>query len=343
MAGMAPMLATPGPPPSGAGWAWEMKWDGQRCVARVAGDRLRLVSRNGSPITSSYPEIATALVKASGGRDVVVDGEIVVLDKAGRPSFSMLQRRMHVQRPPRRLLGEVPAAFYVFDLIDLDGTDVAPLPYLERRDLLAATVASTGAVQVTPYWTDVTAAEMVGMATDFGLEGVVAKRKSSRYLRGQRSPAWVKIPLRLTGEVIVCGWTGRPSSMRSLLVGGYSSTGELAYLGEVGTGFTERDRRDIASRLTKIAAAAHPFTTSPPSMETRVRWVQPTLVGTVEYREFNRRLRHPSWKGLRPDKLKPRRFGPNSVDRFSHEPSVGFTACGRRSPIHAAPPSACNR
>lgn len=239
MAGMAPMLATPGPPPSGSGWSWEMKFDGQRCVARVASGEVSLLSRSLSPITSTYPEIKAALLKASGGRDIVVDGEIVTLDAAGRPSFSRLQRRMHTPRPGRRLLTDVPAVLYLFDVLELDGTDVAPLPYLERRALLDTAVTSAGAVQVTPYWPDSSSEPMLELATRFGLEGVVAKRATSRYLRGQRSPAWVKVPLRLSAEVIVCGWTGGPTAVQSLLVGGYRPSGKLVYLGEVGTGFTQ--------------------------------------------------------------------------------------------------------
>ena len=303
MAGMAPMLATPGPPPSGSGWSWEMKFDGQRCIARVAGDEVLLLSRNLSPITSTYPEITAALVNASGGRDVVVDGEIVALDAAGRPSFSLLQRRMHTPRPGRRLLTDVPAAFYLFDLLELDGSDVGSLPYLERRELLDTSLTNIGAVQVTPYWPDSSAEPMLELATTFGLEGVVAKRATSRYVRGQRSPAWVKVPLRLSAEVIVCGWTGGPTMVRSLLVGGYRPSGELVYLGEVGTGFTQRHRREIAEQLAAIARPEHPFTAEhSPTRIRNVRWVRPVLIGTIEYRELTRRLRHPSWKGLRTDK-----------------------------------------
>jgi bifunctional non-homologous end joining protein LigD len=297
---MSPMLATAGTAPTGPGWAWETKWDGQRCLARVTDTDVSLVSRNRSPITSSYPEIAAALPAAAAGHDLVVDGEIVVLDTAGRPSFSLLQRRMPVQRPTRRLLTSVPAAFYLFDLLEIDGADVAVLPYLERRALLD-TLISSRTVQITPYWTDVDATTMQNTATDFGLEGVVAKRTTSPYLRGQRSPSWINTPLRRSAEVIVCGWVGR-TSVRSLLVGAYRDPDELVYLGDVGTGFTQQHRRDLAALLAPIECAEPPFTSVAPLSSDQVRWVRPLLVGTVEYREFTRRLRHPSWKGLRTDK-----------------------------------------
>lgn len=305
MAGMAPMLATPGPAPAGPGWSWEAKWDGQRGIARTADGEVLILSRNHSPITSTYPEIAAALRTAAGGRDVVVDGEIVALDAAGRPSFARLQRRMHTPRPRRPLLAEVPAVFYLFDLLEVDGHDTAPLPYIKRREMLGEVVTSTGTVQVTPYWPDADPESMVAMATEFGLEGVVAKRSSSIYRRGQRSPSWIKVPLRASAEVIVCGWTGSPTAVRSLLLGGLSPSGELVYLGDVGTGFTQQHRREAATMLAEISAADHPFTAGTTPGRTgraHLRWVAPILVGTIEYREFNRRLRHPSWKGFRTDK-----------------------------------------
>ncbi|MFE0752174.1 non-homologous end-joining DNA ligase [Gordonia sp. NPDC058843] len=298
------MLATPGAPPAGPGWSWEAKWDGQRGIARVADGEVVVLSRNHSSITSTYPEIVAALRTAVGGRDVVVDGEIVALDAARRPSFARLQRRMHTPRPRRPLLAEVPAAFYLFDLLEADGHDTAPLPYLERRQLLDEIVTSTGAVQVTPYWPGADPESMVAMAAEFGLEGVVAKRSSSIYRRGLRSPSWIKVPLRASAEVIVCGWTGSPTAVRSLLLGALSPSGELVYLGDVGTGFTQQHRREAAAILAEITAADHPFTAGdPPStQDARLRWVAPALVGTIEYREFHRRLRHPSWKGFRTDK-----------------------------------------
>lgn len=301
---MAPMLASPGPAPTGSGWSWEAKWDGQRGVARIADAEVLLLSRSLSPITSTYPEIVAALRTATGGRDVVVDGEIVALD-GGRPSFARLQRRMHTPRPRRPLLAEVPAAFYVFDLLEVDGQDIAALTYLERRQLLGEVVTSAGAVQVTPYWPGADPAAMVAMAAEFGLEGVVAKRSSSVYRRGLRSPSWIKVPLRASAEVIVCGWTGSPTTVRSLLLGALSPSGELVYLGDVGTGFTQRQRREAAVMLTEIAAADHPFTAGTTPHRTgsaHLRWVTPILVGTIEYREFHRRVRHPSWKGFRNDK-----------------------------------------
>lgn len=144
MAGMAPMLATPGTAPSGPDWSWEAKWDGQRGIARIADCEVVVLSRNHSSITSTYPEIVAALRTAAGGRDVVVDGEIVALDAAGRPSFARLQRRMHTPRPRRPLLAEVPASFYLFDLLEVDGHDTASLPYLERRQLTRTTRRHAG-------------------------------------------------------------------------------------------------------------------------------------------------------------------------------------------------------
>ena len=164
---------------------------------------------------SSGMAVVAALRTATGGRDVVVDGEIVALD-GGRPSFSRLQRRMHTPRPRRPLVAEVPAAFYVFDLLEVHGQDIAALTYLERRQLLGEVVTSAGAVQVTPYWPGADPAAMVAMAAEFGLEGVVAKRSSSVYRRGLRSPSWIKVPLRATVRRSSCaaGPAARPRCAR---------------------------------------------------------------------------------------------------------------------------------
>src|SRR5207248_9837568 len=117
---LRPMLATPGEVPTTTGWAYEFKWDGVRAVTQVSGDQLRVVSRNGLEITACYPELRT-LAELLDGRGAVLDGEIVSLDRAGRPNFGLLQSRMHVQRPSAALLRRVPVAYFVFDLLQQDG------------------------------------------------------------------------------------------------------------------------------------------------------------------------------------------------------------------------------
>src|SRR5688572_26611817 len=131
----APMLATAGPIPTGADFAFEFKWDGVRAVTAVGGGRTLAMSRNANDVTSSYPELAK-LTELVGGHTAVLDGEVVALDDTGRARFDMLQLRMHVQRPPASLLAQVPVIYVVFDLLHLDGRSLVDEPYEQRRDLL---------------------------------------------------------------------------------------------------------------------------------------------------------------------------------------------------------------
>jgi bifunctional non-homologous end joining protein LigD len=297
-----PMLATPGSPPGGPGWSVEFKWDGIRAIVEVAADgQVRMWSRNGNDITASYPELVAAL----GGRGpMVLDGEVVALDAQGRPAFARLTQRMHVRAPSPELVARVPVQLYVFDV-----PQVGP-SYDERRAALEALeLGGVPLVAVPPAYDDVPAAQLLEVAKAHGLEGVVAKRRRSRYEPGRRSPAWVKTALTTTQEVLVGGWSpgqGRRSGMLgSVHMGVYDRGGRLRYLGMVGTGFTDAALRVLADRLAPLAVAASPFDDEVPAPDARTaRWVRPSLVGEVVYRVLtpDLRLRHTSWKGLRPDR-----------------------------------------
>lgn len=223
------MLATLGDVPTGPGWAFEWKWDGQRAIAVGRGDQCRLFSRNGNDVTNSFPELAEALSGALHGREGVVDGEVVALDEGGRPSFARLQRRMHVQRPTAQLLAAAPVSYFVFDVLEVDGQSVTGLPYLERRVMLADLVQPGPRVQVPPHQTDVDGRKMLDLAREHGLEGVVSKRVDSTYRPGRRSPAWLKTPLRNNTEAIVIGWVDGAGAAHggvgSLLLGAYDDIG----------------------------------------------------------------------------------------------------------------------
>jgi bifunctional non-homologous end joining protein LigD len=291
-----PMLATPGPLPVTAGWAFEFKWDGVRAVTYVRNGIVEVVSRNDRSITTTYPELRAV------GRlpDVVLDGEVVALDR-GRPSFSKLQHRMHIARPSDEVLRRVPVAYYVFDLLWLRGESLVRVPYLERRDLLKDL-----GVDVPPFFTDVRGADVLESAREHGLEGVIAKRATSPYEPGKRSPAWVKVPLLQTQEVVIGGWLPgegrRAGTIGSLLLGVPSDDG-LRYVGKVGTGFTDPMLRRLHRTLTRRASS--PFIEVPALHARGVQWVEPEWVGEVEYRAWTPegRLRHSSWRGLRPDKI----------------------------------------
>lgn len=303
-----PMLASPGALPVGTGWAFEFKWDGVRAIAYVRGGRVRLLTRNDLEVSATYPEVR-ALPSLLGDRDAVLDGEIVALGARRQPDFGRLQSRMHVARPGDDLIARVPVVYYVFDLLHLDGRSLLGEPYSTRREELAALgLSGRTEVRAPPSFTDVDGRDVLAVAEDYGLEGVVAKRVSSRYEPGRRSTAWVKVPLVRTQEVLIGGWRPgdgrRAGTVGSLLLGVPTDDG-LRYVGKVGTGFTDAALRDLRERLLPLARAASPFAGPVPlDQARRAHWVEPELVGEVEYRTWTAdgRLRHSSWRGLRPDK-----------------------------------------
>ncbi|MGW4242622.1 non-homologous end-joining DNA ligase [Nocardia sp. NPDC004722] len=301
------MLATGGSPPDGPGWAFEMKWDGVRIIALAGAGEAQLFSRNGNDVGAAYPEVVAALKTLPGKESLILDGEIVALDRDGAPSFGLLQRRMHVARPAEPLIAEVPVRFFVFDLLTVDGVDLTRRPYLERRARLAE-LALPAPLSVPPHWIDMDAEKLLKVAREHRIEGIVAKRTDSVYLPGRRSPAWIKTPLRERTEAVVAGWTPGAgafgASFGSLVLGAHDDAGRLVYIGNVGTGFTHAARRVLRGALDEIEVSASPFEQPPPEAAAGGwHWVEPILVGDVEYREFSgERLRMPSWKGLRTDK-----------------------------------------
>ncbi|MEU4446433.1 non-homologous end-joining DNA ligase [Actinosynnema sp. NPDC050801] len=303
-----PMLASSGQLPTGSGWAFEFKWDGVRAVTYVRGGRVRAMTRNDLEVSATYPEVR-ALSALLGDREAVLDGEIVALGTRRQPDFGLLQSRMHVARPGDDLLARVPVVYYAFDLVHLDGRSLLGVPYSERRAELAALgLGDLAEVRVPPSFTDVDGRDVLAVAADYGLEGVVAKRVTSRYEPGRRSAGWVKAPLVRTQEVLIGGWRPgdgrRAGTIGSLLLGVPSDAG-LRYVGKVGTGFTHSTLLDLQERLRPLARTASPFVGPVPAEHARrAHWVRPELVGEVEYRTWTTdgRLRHSSWRGLRPDK-----------------------------------------
>ncbi|GIG22072.1 hypothetical protein Cch01nite_27960 [Cellulomonas chitinilytica] len=305
-----PMLATPGElPEDDDGWAFEMKWDGVRAVAYVDGGRVRLMSRNDLDVTRSYPEIA-GLGEQLGSVQAVLDGELVTFDERGAPHFGRLQQRMHVQDPAaaRRLAKTVPVVYLVFDVLHLDGRPTVDLPYDERRALLDG-LGLAGRSWQTPPSFDGPGADVLAASRENGLEGVVAKRRTGRYRPGSRSPDWRKVKHVRMQEVVVVGWRpgkgARAETLGALVLGVHDGGGVLRPAGSVGTGFTRRMLDELLARLRPLEVAGSPFEERLPGAETRdVHWVRPQVVGEVAFAEWTSdgRLRHPSWRGLRPDK-----------------------------------------
>jgi bifunctional non-homologous end joining protein LigD len=305
---LSPMLATLGVLPPDDGWAFEMKWDGVRAIVRADRGRVAVLSRNDVDVSVSYPELH-AIGDALGGHRALLDGEIVTFDAHGRPSFGKLQQRMHVgsAATARRLSESVPAVLLVFDLLHLDTRSLLNTPYHERRALLAD-LGLDGPSWQTPPAFHGTGAAAVQTSKDQQLEGVVAKRLDSVYTPGRRSPFWIKVKNLRTQEVVIGGWTpgqGRRSGTIGALLLGIGGPDGLRYIGKVGTGFTEDMLADLKRRLDRHARATSPFTPDVPRADAREgRWVTPALVGEVAFSEWTSdgRLRHPAWRGLRPDK-----------------------------------------
>jgi bifunctional non-homologous end joining protein LigD len=306
-----PMLAVPGelpPPVEDAAWAYEMKWDGVRAVGYVRGGVVRLMSRNDLDVTRSYPEVAV-VPDPLAGVSAVLDGELVTFDDRGRPSFARLQERMHVQdlAVARRLAERVPVVYLVFDVLHLDGRSLLRTPYGERRAVLAELDLGDAAWRMPPSFRG-PGADVLAASAETGLEGVVAKRLTSGYLPGRRSPDWRKVKHVRMQEVVIAGWRPgkgrREGGLGSLLLGVPGPAG-LEFAGGVGTGFTGRMLDDLFARLAPLSRATSPFARELPRAETRdAHWVEPRLVGEVVFTEWtpDGRLRHPSWRGLRADK-----------------------------------------
>ncbi|WP_097986584.1 non-homologous end-joining DNA ligase [Streptomyces sp. f150] len=305
------MLATPGPLPS-AGvedrWAFEVKQDGQRAMVYLPGDgTVVLRARSGTDITTAYPELPP-LADALGARSAVLDGEIVALDDQGRSDFERLQQRMGLVSAPAkaaRMAARVPAHLMLFDVVHLDDRLLTGLPYAERRDLLEE-LGLTGPAWSTPAAITGHGAEAWKMAEDAGLEGLIAKRLTSRYEPGVRSKTWVKTKVHRLADVVIGGWVaghGRLAGLPGAVLVGERHAGLLRYAGSVGTGWSRTERTRLAELLQAAAADTCPFTHIPPVAG--ARWVLPRLVGEVRYTSRTRagRLRHPSWHRLRPDLL----------------------------------------
>ncbi|WP_134661776.1 MULTISPECIES: non-homologous end-joining DNA ligase [unclassified Amycolatopsis] len=306
-----PMLASPdgGTLRDGPAYAYEFKWDGYRATMRVAPDGSTLLtSRNDNDFTTRFPQLAGALGDALGGRPAVLDGEIVALDEHGRPDFGLLQNRTWQA-----------VAYFAFDLLSFGGESLLDAPYEERRERLAEIEPpDRQLVAITPWYRHcdlaadgMTPAGLLDVARKMMLEGLMVKARTSRYHPGRRSPDWLKHPLVQTTEVIVGGWRAgqgrREGTIGALLLGAHDpESGELRYLGDVGTGFTDAMLKDLQAQLVPLERKTSPFADQVPRDRARgAHWLNPEVVGEVVYRRLtpgDGRLRHTAWRGLRPER-----------------------------------------
>ena len=307
---MRPMLATRGTAvPTGEEWLHEVKWDGMRVIATVREGRLTLRSRNENDVTVSFPDLqGLAAREVFGGKDVVLDGEIVAfLD--GLPVFGALADRMHVANARRaeQLSASNPVTLLVFDLLHLDGHDLLTLPLEQRRQVLADLVDERPRWRVPPAYDD--GKVLLDATRAQGLEGIVSKRRGSAYRPGQRSPDWLKFPHRPTGSYVVGAWrpeTGSRQRLGSVLVGEPTADG-LVYRGRVGSGLAGSAGEALKALLAGSEVDDNPFGTEVPREDcVGARWVRPEVVLEVASLGMTpqKRLRQPSYLGVRRD-LRP--------------------------------------
>ncbi|GGU79974.1 ATP-dependent DNA ligase [Streptomyces albospinus] len=302
-----PMLATIGPLPGeleAPDWAFEAKWDGARCIVNTPGDgTVRLITRAGNDVTLTYPELGP-LGEQLRGRPAVLDGEVVVLDSRGRPDFGLLQRRMGVVNPRRtaRLAMEVPVQLILFDLMYLGGW-LVDFPYHERRAVLSG-LRLGGPNWSVPAYVAGHGEQAWEAALRGGHEGVVAKRLMSRYVPGVRSPDWRKTKHLETLDIVIGGWTeghGVLTGLPGAVVAGVPEPAGLRYVGSVGSGLSDRERRELKQYLGVIPLDRSPFRN--PVDLPGVHWVEPRLVAEISITGWTSagRVRHPIWHRLRPD------------------------------------------
>jgi bifunctional non-homologous end joining protein LigD len=287
-------------------WGFEYKWDGVRAIFRWDGHDFSFQSRNQLDITPRYPEL-WPLAEVFGSRPVMLDGEVIALDDHERPSFSLLQRRMHVRDAGmvRRLMKQVPVWFVVFDVLWLDGRPLMNQPWIQRRDHLEELELDGPAWLRSPAHVG-RGAEVLEAACNLKLEGVVAKKLTGVYQPGARSPDWLKIKIVSGDEYVVGGWVPeggeRKNRIGSLLLGSYDETGRLRFVGGVGTGFDDEDHRTLTGLMRRLAVPTSPF--ADPVPKRGALYVKPELVVQVEYRRKGAGgiLQQAAFKGIRNDK-----------------------------------------
>lgn len=302
---VVPMAAEPARSlPEGEEWLYEVKFDGYRALIIKHGPRVEIRSRNDRDLTVNFPEVAEAAERLNARR-AVVDGELVALDPRGVPSFQALQHR-----------GTHPGywiTFYAFDLLQVDGRDLKDTSLATRRERLRRLLAGSGLLlsQELPG----TAAQVVRAVRRLGLEGVIAKRKDSRYVPGARSSDWLKLKLERQQEFVIGGYEPGANGVDLLLVGYYSGPA-LRFAGRVRAGFVPLLRRELAGLLEPLQSRRCPFADLPNARASRwgggvtaedmqrMCWVQPKLVAQIGFVEWTAesRLRHPRFIGLRADK-----------------------------------------
>ena len=284
-------------------YIFELKWDGIRALAFIERGQLRLQSRNLRDITSQFPELdpLPGLVKADLA---ILDGELVCFDDQGHPSLTHMEQRLQRQAGGR-VVRNPRVHFVAFDLLYLGGASVMAEPLVNRKNLLHEILKPTEVAQACEFIN--TDGNAFFQATcELGLEGIMAKEVSSQYQPGKRSAAWLKVKRVRESEFVIGGYTfggRRKEPFSSLLLGLYDDRGRLVFVGQVGTGFSQTEAKQVHSSLQRLHTSDCPFT-NPPNLQKFIYWCRPEVVCRVEYGEFTTdgKLRYPVCQTLTSDK-----------------------------------------
>jgi bifunctional non-homologous end joining protein LigD len=291
--------------PEGDDWLYEVKWDGYRALIIKNGDRVLIQSRNHKDLTLMYPGIAAAAQRLAADR-AVLDGEIVALDESGRPAFQVLQHRG--SNPKHRIV------LYAFDVLHMNGRDLAAEPIEKRRALLPTLVGQNPVIRVSGDLPG-TAAQVIEAVRSLGLEGVIAKRRGSAYQPGERSSDWLKLKLENQQEFVIGGFRPDGRTIDALIVGYYEGK-QLRFAAKVRAGFTPHIREQLRGRLELLRVPRCPFADLPTAGRSRwgggipademheFAWTRPEFVAQIRFVEWTAegRLRHAAFLGLRSDK-----------------------------------------
>jgi bifunctional non-homologous end joining protein LigD len=273
-------------------WIFEIKWDGYRAIAELKGKNTRLYSRNGLSFKEKYPIIFQEL--ASFKKNLVIDGEIVALDKKGMPSFQLLQQYEQAQ---------VPLVYYVFDCLYVNGKSIENKPLLERKEILKSQLPESVLVKYCDH-IEADGKAFFALTKKKGLEGMMAKKADSKYREGIRSADWLKVKHVLTEDAVIAGYT-RPRGSRkyfgALVLGKYKN-GKLQYIGHTGTGFNEENIKDVYTQMQSLITEESPFSENI-AVNAPVTWIKPKLVCSLKYAEVTAdgSRRQPVFMGLRID------------------------------------------
>jgi bifunctional non-homologous end joining protein LigD len=297
-----PMLAFPSKPFDSPYFIFEPKFDGTRCLIYLSNNKYNLINRRLVNITHRYPEFEN-ITKQINAKEAIIDGEIVVL-REGKSDFQALQQREHVDDPLKIdfLSKELPAICFAFDILYKDGKDLTKLSLIERKRILKQTIKEDGNIIVSDF------IEKFGMtyfekAKKFGFEGIMAKRKDSKYEIGKRSRNWLKIKALETFDCIICGFTegkGKRVLLPGALVLGMYYNRKLTYVGRVGTGWDEKTLKQIYNMMKNIPGRK----LFDVEKGIKVNWVKPKIVASIKAISLtsNKKLRAPIFKFIRDDK-----------------------------------------